>query len=172
MTGVSVTSPCSVLARRPGVSRDQKPIRLSGSELMVGVPRAVQIAEVHRAVGGPEQCGRERAVEGPVASGETVGGYAEEELGVCEALSVTVPEIHETRGFAVKSGSLETVTIEVAYEGLVSGVPEDVVELGRTQAPIAGPKLVDDVEPLLRRAIDRHRIEAVSVEGDSCECAH
>ena len=64
----------------------------------------------------------------------------------------------------MKAWRIDPVAVEVPDERLVARIAEHVRMVGSTEAAVVGPELVDDVERLVRRSIDRHRVASVGVE--------
>src|SRR5690606_14244463 len=77
---------------------------------------------------------------------------------------VRVPEVHQAGRLAMQTDGVDAVTVEVPHERLVARVAELERVVGRPQPLVGGSQLVDDVEALFGRPVDRDRVPAVPVE--------
>src|SRR5690606_11205660 len=100
----------------------------------------------------------------PPACHESIAGVSVDELSIGDALGVGVAEIDQTGRLPMQTDRVLAVPVEVADEWLVTGVPEDVGELRGAEPTAVLAQLVDDVEALLGRAVDRDRVTSVPVE--------
>jgi hypothetical protein len=83
---------------------------------------------------------------------------------VGDTLSVGEAEVDETGRLTMEPDLVGPVVVEIADEGMVARVAEEVGEVRRAEPASIGTELVDDVDPPFGRAVDTNRVAAVAVE--------